>query len=157
MIDRFEKFTFVIDEISNYWNKIASDEMKKYELKGPYALYLTTLYNHPEGITATRLCEICHKDKSEVSRAVSCMIGKGIVERVEVNNNAYRALLKLTETGKVSAEHIRSRANLAVELGGMGMSDEQRSIFYDSLDLIASNLRKISKEGLPENEYKQHS
>ncbi|MBQ8526456.1 MAG: winged helix-turn-helix transcriptional regulator [Clostridia bacterium] len=150
MVERFEKFTFALAEISRYWNRIAADEMKKYNLKAPFAVYLITMYRHSEGLTAARLCELCGKDKSEVSRAVSLLTERGLAVREEVNNNSYRALLRLTEEGKKAAAQVCERANLAVEYGGRGISDEHRDILYKSLDTIVSNLYNISKEGLPD-------
>ena len=43
-------------------------------------------------------------------------------------------------------------AMLAVELGGMGLSDEQRHTFYEALELIADNLRRVSRLGLEREE-----
>ena len=37
-----------------------------------------------------------------------------------------------------------------MELAGKGLTEEDRRVFYTALDLIASNLRAISEEGLPE-------
>jgi len=85
MIDRFERFSFAISEISHYWHKIATDEMGKYGLKGVHALYLTAMHRHPEGITSAQLCEECGKDKADVSRCVSLMEKKGLVIREGVN------------------------------------------------------------------------
>lgn len=149
MIDRFERFSFAISEISHYWHKIATDEMAKYGLKGAHALYLTAMHRHPEGITSARLCEECGKDKADVSRCVSVMEKKGLVVREDVNNNHYRALLKLTEKGKNAALQVGERARLAVEIGGNGVSDENRKVLYDALTLIAANLQAASEEGLP--------
>ena len=44
MVDRFEKFSLAISEISRYWHKIAAEELKPYELKSTHAIYLTTMY-----------------------------------------------------------------------------------------------------------------
>ena len=35
MIDRFERFSLAITEVSRYWHKIASGEMEQYGMKGP--------------------------------------------------------------------------------------------------------------------------
>jgi hypothetical protein len=35
-----------------------------------------------------------------------------------------------------------------VKIGGNGLSEEHRAILYHSLELIAENLQKASKEGL---------
>lgn len=154
MLDRFEKFLFDISEIDRYWHKIAADEMEKYGLKGPYAVYFTVMYQYPEGITASQLGELCSRDKSDVSRAVSALEKEGIVRKEGTNQNQYRARLMLTETGRKIAEEISEKAKMAVKFGGKGLSDANREIFYDALDLIASNLRTLSKEGLPAKDSK---
>ena len=46
MVDRFEKFSLAISEISRYWHKIAAEELKPYELKSTHAIYLTTMYRY---------------------------------------------------------------------------------------------------------------
>ncbi len=148
MIDRFERFTIAISEIYRYWHKIASDEMEKYGLKGPHAVYLTTLYNFKDGITAARLSELCGKDKSDVSRMVAAMEKQGLIIKSGVNN--YRAVLTLTQKGKNAAEYVREKAKIAVENASRGISDEQREIMYQTLEQIALNLQKLSVEGLPE-------
>ena len=51
MLDRFERFSFAIAEISRCWRKLASDELAKYGLKSPHATYLTTMYKYPDGPT----------------------------------------------------------------------------------------------------------
>lgn len=150
MVDRFEKFSFAISEISRYWHKIATDEMEKYGLKGVHAVYLTAMQRYPEGITSAQLSEISGKDKADVSRCVSLMEKKGLVIREGVNKNLYRALLKLTDTGREAAGQVSERARIAVEVGSKGISDEHRKVLYDTLDLIASNLQTASEEGLPQ-------
>ncbi|MBE6765066.1 MAG: winged helix-turn-helix transcriptional regulator [Clostridia bacterium] len=149
MIGRFEKFSFAISEISRYWHKIAADEMDKYGLKGPYAVYFTTMYQYADGLTASQLCELCGRDKSDVSRAIAVMEKKGLVKKESVNQKLYRARLTLTPEGRIAAEHINERAKLAVEFGGKGLSDEHREIFYNALDKISSNLHTLSEDGIP--------
>lgn len=149
MVDRFERFSYAISEISRYWHKLAADEMEKYGLKGPHSVYLTTMYRYPEGVTAPQICELCGKDKSDVSRMMSIMEKKGLVKKEGVHQNLYRGVFKLTEEGKEAAEHVRQRASLAVEIAGKKLTDEKRTIFYEALESITANLRELSKEGLP--------
>jgi len=148
MEDRFERFSFAISSISRYWHKIVSEEMEKYGLKGPYAIYLVALYRYTDGITAVKLGELCGKDKSDVSRMMSVMEKKGLVCKEGINQ--YRALLKLTDKGRAAAEHVRERAEVAVEIAGREICDGHREIFYRTLELIAANIRAISEDGLPE-------
>ncbi len=148
MIGRFETFTFALSELSASWNKIAAEEMKKFDLKGTYVLYLIALYKHPDSLTSANLCEMCNKDKAEVSRAVTVLEKKGLVMRTNVTVNGYRAKITLTEQGRESTMLLRERVKLAVEKGGEGLTDGQREVFYESLATISANLKKISKEGL---------
>ena len=122
--------------------------MRELGLRGPHAVYLIRLNMHPEGLTAAELAKLCEKDKADVSRAVAEFLESGIISR-RGGENFYRAKISLTEKGRVSAEKLRERTRLAVELIGGGLSDEKREVFYEALELIASNMEKISKGGLP--------
>ncbi len=149
MVDRFERFSLAISELYRHWHRIAADEMEKYGLKGPYAVYFTAMSRYKDGITAARLSELCGRDKSDVSRAISTMERKGLVKKECVNRNLYRARLVLTEEGKQVADDINYRAMLAVEYGGQGLSKEKREILYDALETIVANLQILSEKGLP--------
>ena len=150
MVDRFERFSLAIFEISHCWHKLAGEEMAKYDLNSPHAVYLNTLYQNESGVTAAKLGELCGKNKADVSRMVSILEQKGLVTKDAAGGKRYRALLKLTEEGKRAAQHVRERAALAVELAGKGLSDENREVFYNALELITANLQMLSKEGLPQ-------
>lgn len=148
MLDRFERFSLLIAEISRHWHKLASDEMEVCGLKGPHSLYLLTLRRYPEGLTATQLCELCAKDKADVSRMMSAMEKKGLVCRS--SGGAYRVVFRLTDEGQSAAEYVRQRAAMAVELAGKDLTDAQRAAMYESLESIVANLRQLSQNGLPE-------
>lgn len=150
MIERFEKFTLSIFEISRCWHKLAEEELSPYGLKGPYATYLTVMYRYEDGITGPELCELCGKDKSDLSRAVAVLQEKGLVVKEVVNKSLYRGLFKLTERGRAVAEQLCKRASLAVELAGGDLSEETRETFYRVLTSITANLKALSKEGLPQ-------
>ena len=149
MLDRFEKFSYAISEISRCWRKLASEELAKYGLKSPHARYLTTMYKYPQGITVPELCEVCGKDKSDASRMIAILEEKGLVKKHVVDGSLYRGRLVLTDEGRLAAEHVSERASRAVELAGKDLDDETREVFYKALGTITSNLQKLSKEGIP--------
>lgn len=148
MVDRFQVFTLSLFEISRCWHKLASEELAKYGLKGPYAIYLVVLLHNPDGLTAARLCELCGRDKADVSRCVSDLLKKDLIKRE--GGNSYRAKIFLTELGLEAAKHVCERASVAVDLAGKDISDENRAIFYQSLTSITENLRNLCRKGLPE-------
>ena len=150
MMERFERFSLAITEISRYWRKLATEEMEKYDLKGPHATYLTTIYRFPEGITVPQLCEISGKDKSDASRMIAILEKKGMVEKKTVEGSLYRGVLVLTEAGKEAAARVSTRAARVVALAGKDLDDEQRRAFYFALDTIVGNLRVLYRDGIPE-------
>lgn len=150
MLDRFERFSYAISEISRCWRKLASEELAKYGLKSPHATYLTTMYKYPEGITVPKLCEVSGKDKSDASRMIAILEDKGLAQKKDVGGSLYRGLWVLTEKGKTAAEQVSLRASQAVALAGKELTDETRAIFYTALESITTNLSKLSQKGIPE-------
>lgn len=148
MLGRFERFSFALSTLYRYWHKIVSEEMERLGLKGPCAIYLAALYHHPDGLTAAELCQLCGKDKSDASRVLSLMEKKQLL--IKEGANQYRALLKLTPEGYRAAGQMMDRARIAVDLGGAGISEEDRAVFYACLEKIAANVRTLGEEGLPE-------
>lgn len=149
MLGRFARFSLAISEIDRCWHKLAAEEMAKYGLNSPHAVYLNTLYENPEGVTAAKLGELCCKNKADVSRMVAIMEKKGLVKKEAVGGKLYRAKLVLTQEGRCAAEQVRKIAARAVELAGAGMTDGDRQIFYRCLEQITANLQDLSKNGLP--------
>ncbi len=134
-----------IFSISRSWNRIATEEMKQYGLRGAYALYLMIIGSSEEPITAARLAELCRRDKADISRAVSTFQKKGILE--PHGQARYRASLVLTEEGKALTEQISGRAAEVLQQAGQGISAEMRDNMYQCLDIVARNMQKISENG----------
>ena len=147
MIDRFEQFFSSISSIYKIIQKIEREEMARYGLKGPHVQCMVAMVQHPEGVTISQLCELCDKDKAAISRDLAELEEKGMVERVRMDK-VYRAPIRLTETGRATAYQVSGIVQTAVELAGERLTDEDRRIFYQTLDLIADNLRRISREGV---------
>ena len=152
MISRYEIFSAAIACLYHDIQKIERVEMAKYGLKGPHAQCLLAMSRHPEGLTSSRLCEICEKDKAAVSRSVAELEQAGLLSIDEKKGVRYRALLRLTPAGFSAADAVRERAELAVFRAGTGLDDSQREVFYEVLGKISGNLHAICKDGLKEKE-----
>lgn len=144
MIEKFEVFTIAMSEITSFWARIATSEMERYGLKGVCAKYFITLLKNPDGITAARICDVCYRDKAEVSRTIAALEKKGLVVRENVGANSYRALIKLTAEGKKAAKEIAKRVEYAYELGGEGIDEKDRELFHSCLEIIVKNLKEHS-------------
>ena len=132
-------------------HKLESTEMESIGLKGPYALYLLTIARHPNGITLSKIAEISARDKADVSRAVSAMTEKGLIEKLGADNKNYRSPISLTEKGRDAANQLALLSNNAVECASKDVSDEDREIFYTVLEKIILNIKKMTETGIPEN------
>ena len=149
MLERFEQFSYSIHNIYKHINKIERDEMEKYGLRGSYAQYLVIMSRFPDGITSSKLSEICDKDKAAISRIVAEMEEKGLIFRKTDKDNLYRARLILTEDGVKAADYVCDKAMRAVALAGGNLGDEERRIMYGALAIIETNLKRISRDGIP--------
>ena len=148
MITRFEQFSAAISTIYQSMAKIERMEMAKYGLKGPHAQCLLTMSLYPEGITAARLCEVCEKDKAAVSRTVAELESFGMILRVDPDGKRYRTNLILTDKGREVAQNVNDLVHLAVSQASAGYDTKKRETFTRVLNLIASNLQTICREGL---------
>lgn len=152
MLNRFEKFTFFIEEVSRVLHKIMADEMDRFGLKGPSSIYLILLAMHPEGMTVSAISDRCGRDKADVSRTLAQLEKKELARKSRVNNSNYRALITLTEKGEDAAASLRKIAKSAVEHASVGVSDEDRETFYTTLEIIYTNLCIMSRDGVPDGE-----
>lgn len=151
MVDRFEKFSAAMVEISRYWHRIADSVMAQYGLKGTYAVYFTALYRSAGGLTAVQLGELCCRDKADVSRALTVLAREGFIQKECDGQRLYRAQITLTDSGKAAAGQIMKSAQAAVDYVGKDLNQDSRMIFYRCLDSIVSNLQALSKEGLTQS------
>lgn len=146
MVRRYEVFAGSIAKIFRSIQRIESEEMKKYGLKGAFAQYLVVMDRYSEGITPTQLYDVTGKDKAIVSRAVSEMIEKGLI--MKPNVPGYRVPLFLTEKGKEAAKYVSERATAVVEEAAVHISEKQLGAFYKRLEMLADNLHELSQTGL---------
>ena len=147
MIERYEKFSFIISEIGKNLHKLSADEMKRFGMRGSWAKYLIALKLHPDGVTAGQLCDICDRNKADVSRAMSELESRGIVTRLEADAN-YRVRFLLTEHGRNISDSLSERASIAIA-SVSSMTEEERNLLYRSLESISLNLEMLVKNGIP--------
>jgi DNA-binding MarR family transcriptional regulator len=152
MIQRFEQFSYSISSIYRLILKLEKEEMEKCGYRGSYALYLSIMSRYPLGITATRLGELCDRDKAGISRVINDMEEKGLLRRECHKDNFYRAKLVLTDEGRKAASFVKQRAVVAVSEASRGLSEEDRRTLYAALDIIENNLKRITDEGMSDSE-----
>ena len=139
MIQRFQDFVTGITVCYKFIQRIKNAEMTEFGLKGIHVSCLFYLHHNPGGLTAAQLCTLCAEDKATISRTIADLRQRGYIQ--PGSGKHYRAPLLLSEAGSAIARQMDPLIESWVSVGGDGMDDEQRKAFYDSLSLIASNLR----------------
>ena len=151
MLTRYEQFCTAISVIHHAIQKIERVEMEKYGLKGPHAQCLLAISQHPDGITAARLCDTCEKDKAAISRAVAELEEAKMLVRQDTEGKRYRSRLYLTDRGREVADNVNRLVHMAVSQASEGYDAKDREIFVHVLNLIAGNLQSICREGLDQH------
>lgn len=140
MIQRFESFITGITVCYKYIQRIKNAEMTEFGLKGIHVSCMFYLNSNPEGLTSAELCSLCCEDKATISRIVADLRKQGYIAPTGGKN--YREKLHLTPAGEDIAKQMIPLIKSWVAVGGEGMTESQRTEFYDSLALIADNLGK---------------
>ena len=140
-MERFAMFSGSILELNRHFQKVKDAEMRALGLRGSHVMPLYYLGRSPDGLTITELAEVCKEDKAAISRAITELTEKGYVYRkVEEPRRVYRAKLCLTEAGERLVQYVYTRIDFALTRGSQGLSEEQRRVFYSTVELILKNL-----------------
>ncbi|MBQ8444246.1 MAG: winged helix-turn-helix transcriptional regulator [Clostridia bacterium] len=142
MKKRFENFTVLITKINRSIHKIKTEEMAEFDLKSPHVSCLYYLYK-ADSLTAKELGDICAEDKAALSRSIEYLESNGFIECSSNAKKRYKAALMLTEKGKQIAKCIAQKIDNILEKAGASITEENRKILYQSLEIINENLQKI--------------
>lgn len=144
MQERFKTFTVLISKINRSIRRIKTEEMDEFNLKSHHVSCLYYLFKC-NSLTAKELCDICAEDKAALSRSIEDLEKSGYIECDSNLKKRYRSSLKLTTKGIKVAESIAQKIDNILEKASVGLSEENRTILYDSLMLINNNLEKLCK------------
>ena len=145
MENRFKLFTILNCRINRCIRKIKADEMSEFDLKSTHVSCLYYLHEQ-NGLTAKELCDICDEDKAAVSRALDFLENNGYLKCDSKTVKRYKSPINLTDKGILVAKKISEKIDRILGEASVGLSEENRVIFYQSLNLISENLEKICEK-----------
>ena len=147
-LERFGKFTLLIDGIYKNIHKIKLDTAPDLGIKSVHVFWIYLLRKHPEGLTATELAARSEIDRSLVSRELQKLCADGYIMSMGGTGKRrnYNSRLVLTEKGIELAGHIRRKAMEVQASVDEGISEEELEIFYTILEKLYENFVKITKE-----------
>lgn len=143
-MDRFGKFTVLLNSIARSIYRIKCAEMGELGLKSTHVSCLYYLYRAERPLNLKELCGVCGEDKAAVSRAVNFLGREGYV--AEGGAGKYRSPLSLTKKGEETAAIIAERIESLLAVAGGGIPDGERETLYKNLQAIADNLQKLCEK-----------
>lgn len=142
MSELFENFTVSILKVNKLIQKIKIHEIKAYGLKSIHIMCCYYLYKNIDGLQANELVKLTLEDKAAISRAIKQLQKKGYVE---YNPNVRNAIIKLTDLGIKLSKEILEKSEQAVSKCSVLLKDDERKLFYSTLNDIANNLERYYK------------
>lgn len=134
----FEHFTVSILKLNKLVQKIKAFEMEEFGLKAVHVMCAYYLTENPGGLTASELAKLTLEDKAAISRALMQLREKGYVA---YDPKTYNEKIVLTLAGKAFAEAVAQKAQRAVAAGSADQTEEERVLFYKTLENIVANLK----------------
>ena len=144
MIERFETFTVLLNRINRNIRKIKNEEMAHYELRSPHVSCLYYLYISKE-LTSKDLCEHCEEDKATISRSLDYLEKNNYIICKSDSKKRYNAPFELTERGMRAGKRIADKIAAVLDEISTGISEQDRAVFYRSLNIISENIEKVAK------------
>jgi DNA-binding MarR family transcriptional regulator len=147
-LERFSKFTLLIDGIYKSIHKIKLDNAPYLGIKSVHVFWVYSLLKHPEGLTSTELAALSEIDRSLVSREVAKLCADGYITYVGGSGKRrnYNSRIVLTEKGVELAEYIRREALDVQKKADADITEEELEIFYSVLEKLYGNFQNITKE-----------
>jgi DNA-binding MarR family transcriptional regulator len=147
-LERFGKFTLLIDGIYKNIHKIKLDKAPFMGIKSVHIFWIYLLRRHPDGLTATELAARSEIDRSLVSRELQKLCADGYIMSVGGTGKRrnYNSRLVLTEKGLALAADIRRRAMEVQARADEGIGEDELAVFYTVLEKLHGNFVKITKE-----------
>lgn len=143
---RYEKFTRAVDGIHKSINKLKSAIAPSLGVKGVHVFWLYKLLEYPDGLTAAEIAAVSMIDKSLVSREINALMHDGYImaKGAEGKKRGYNTRLVLTEKGVALAERIASEATRIQSAASYGISEQELSAFYSTLEKLHAKFIEIA-------------
>ena len=150
--ERYQIFTDLILSLSRLIQKIKNEEMANFDLKGNQVQCIFILHSAGRDLTMTELCELCHEDKSAMSRTIRELTTRKLVYSIEKADQKYKNPISLTKEGEEFAKFVTERIGSISQLAILGVSNADRTITYSTLSRISDNLERFCENYNQETE-----
>ena len=142
MEERFQTFTVLVANLNRCIYRIKTEEMAEYNLKSSHVSCLYYIFKYG-ALTATELCDLCGEDKANISRSLKYLEDNGYLIVDFDSTKKYQRPIELTFTGYKVGKSISKKIDKILNYASEGLSEEDRKIMYESLNLINERLNTL--------------
>lgn len=141
MQDNFHLFTVQIGKLYKQIQRLKTEGMKRYGLKGAHVSILHLMAGNSDGITFQEICSGCDLDRSLVSRELNNLVKTGFVKK-ESTTGVYNAKYFATEKTKNILPEFMEIINNIQEKAKENISTKEIVVFYHVLEQLEKNLEE---------------
>ena len=142
MEERFQTFTVLVANLNRCIYRIKTEEMAEYNLKSSHVSCLYYIFKYGT-LTATKLCDLCGEDKANISRSLKYLEDNGYLIVDPNSTKKYQRPIELTFNGYKVGKSISQKIDKILNYASEGLSEDDRKIMYEGLNLINERLNSI--------------
>ena len=142
--ERFREFSGLVSRAEKALQRVKTENVKDYGLRGVHVSCLLALHERPEGLTATELASVCGVDRAQISRVTAELRGLDLVcEASPGPRRRYRGALELTEEGRAAAAEMAGIVDEKLQRVRGDIPPEELTVFYRVFGAIVERLEKL--------------
>lgn len=142
--ERFREFSGLVSRAEKALQRVKTENVKDYGLRGVHVSCLLALHERPEGLTATELASVCGVDRAQISRVMAELRGLDLVcEASPGPRRRYRGALELTEEGRAAAAEMAGIVDEKLQRVSGDIPPEELTVFYRVFGAIVERLEKL--------------
>lgn len=142
--ERFREFSGLVSRAEKALQRVKTENVKDYGLRGVHVSCLLALHERPEGLTATELTSVCGVDRAQISRVTAELRGLDLVcEASPGPRRRYRGALELTEEGRAAAAEMAGIVDEKLQRVSGDIPPEELTVFYRVFGAIVERLEKL--------------
>ena len=142
--ERFREFSGLVSRAEKALQRVKTENVKDYGLRGVHVSCLLALHERPEGLTATELASVCGVDRAQISRVTAELRGLDLVcEASPGPRRRYRGALELTEEGRAAAAAMAGIVDEKLQRVSGDIPPEELTVFYRVFGAIVERLEKL--------------
>lgn len=141
---RFENFVGMVYSLNKEIQRIKSEKMAEFGLRGTDTMVIHYLAENLEGETRADLARLTRLDRAAITRIVGKLEADGLVREATGDNSVnYRRRVRLTEDGRRAAREMEEVIQSVVDEASADVGEEERARMYGTLEKILEALERV--------------